>query len=70
MEFLGKDIPEDEFRALARKALRALLRDQDQIVEDTKAWKWFSRSEATEQRMFTDWLNSLGVKPFPFREFR
>jgi methionine synthase II (cobalamin-independent) len=70
MEFQGKEIPEEEFRALARRAFRALLREQDQIVLDTKAGGWFTRSEATEQQMFADWLNSLGVKPFPFREFR
>lgn len=68
MQFQGKEIPEEEFRALVRKSFQAELDAQDQIVRDTKAGEWFSRSAVTEQEMFARWLRSLGVAVFPFRE--
>ena len=68
MLFQGKEIPEDEFRALARRSFHALLEEQDQQVRDAKGEKWFRRPPAVEQEMFSRWLRELGVEPFPFRE--
>lgn len=68
MEFQGREVPEEAFRALARRIFQSLLDDQDQQVADAKAWKWFSRDPETEQQMFDDWMKQMGVRPFAFRE--
>ena len=67
MIFDGRDIPEDEFRELARRSFRAFLDEQDAQVRDARGERWFRRPPAIEQEMFSTWLKSLGVKPFPFR---
>lgn len=67
MIFDGRDIPEEAFRRLARRAFSALLEEQDAQVAQAKSRQWFKRSEATEQAMFSAWLTELKVDPFPFR---
>lgn len=68
MRFEGREVPEAEFRAMARRAFQAELDAQDQAVRDAKAGAWFHRSPAAEQELFAQWLRGLGVDSFPFRE--
>lgn len=65
MIFGGREIPEEEFKALTRRIFAKELADLQQMAVDTKALKWFQRTPQTDEESFAAWLKTLGVKPFP-----